>query len=163
MDVEIVDDHGKMVSKGKASGDSDHHKADLQVNAPRLWTAETPHLYTAIFTLRDSNGKVLHVERERFGFRSIEYRESDGVYINGSKVIFKGVNRHSFRPESGRTLSKAKNIEDARLIKSMNMNAVRLSHYPADPEFLEACDSLGLYVVNELSGWHWAHETAPMA
>ena len=159
VDVEIVDDHGKMVSKGKASGDSDHHKADLQVNAPRLWTAETPHLYTAIFTLRDSNGKVLHVERERFGFRSIEYRESDGVYINGSKVIFKGVNRHSFRPESGRTLSKAKNIEDARLIKSMNMNAVRLSHYPADPEFLEACDSLGLYVVNELSGWHWAHET----
>ena len=159
MDVEIVDDHGKVVSKGKAAGTSDHHKADFQVNAPHLWTAETPHLYTAIFTLRDSNGKVLHVERERFGFRTIEYRESDGVYINGSKVIFKGVNRHSFRPESGRTLSKAKNIEDVRLIKSMNMNAVRLSHYPADPEFLDACDSLGLYVENELSGWHWAHET----
>ena len=59
--------------------------------------------------------------------------------------MIKGVNRHSFRPESGRTLSKAKNIEDVLLIKSMNMNAVRLSHYPADPEFFEACDSLGLY------------------
>ena len=159
VDVEIADDHGKVVGKGKAQGSSDHHKADVQVNAPRLWTAETPCLYTAILTLRDSEGKVLHVERERFGFRTIEYRESDGVYINGSKVIFKGVNRHSFRPESGRTLSKAKNIEDVRLIKSMNMNAVRLSHYPADPDFLEACDSLGLYVINELSGWHWAHET----
>ena len=159
VDVEITDDHGKVVGKGMAAGTSDHHKADFQVNAPRLWTAETPHLYTAIFTLRDSNGEVLHVERERFGFRTIEYRESDGVYINGGKVIFKGVNRHSFRPESGRTLSKEKNIEDVRLIKSMNMNAVRLSHYPADPEFLEACDSLGLYVINELSGWHWVHET----
>ena len=62
----------------------------------------------------------------------------------------RGVNRHSFRPESGRTLSKTKNIEDVLLIKSMNMNSVRLSHYPADPEFLEACDSLGLYVMDEL-------------
>jgi len=78
----------------------------------------------AVFTLKDSKGKTLHVERERFGFRTIEYRAEDGVYINGNKVIFKGVNRHSFRPETGRTLSKAKNIEDVRLIKSMNMNAV---------------------------------------
>ena len=71
----------------------------------------------------------------------------------------KGANRHSFRPETGRTLSKQKNIEDVLLIKSMNMNAVRLSHYPADPEFLDACDSLGLYVECEQPGWHWAHET----
>ena len=105
------------------------------------------------------------MERQKFGFRTIEYRHTyagdneDGVFINGQKVIFKGVNRHSFRPESGRTLSKAKNIEDVLLIKSMNMNAVRLSHYPADPEFLDACDSLGLYVECEQPGWHWAHET----
>ena len=85
--------------------------------------------------------------------------DEDGVFINGQKVIMKGVNRHSFRPETGRTLSKQKNIEDVQLIKSMNMNAVRLSHYPADPEFLDACDSLGLYVECELPGWHWAHET----
>ena len=58
--------------------------------------------------------------------------------------MVRGVNRHSFRPESGRTLSKAKNIEDVLLMKDKNMNSVRLSHYPADPEFLEACDSLGL-------------------
>ena len=109
--------------------------------------------------LDEKAGKTLHRERQKFGFRTIEYRASDGVYINGQKVIFKGVNRHSFRPETGRTLSKAKNIEDVKLIKSMNMNAVRLSHYPADPEFLEACDSLGLYVECELSGWHWAHPT----
>ena len=159
VDVEILDSKGKVAGKGNASGAADHFTTDFSVKNPLLWTAETPNLYTAVFTLKDSNGKTLHVERERFGFRTIEYRESDGVYINGQKVIFKGVNRHSFRPESGRTLSKAKNIEDVKLIKSMNMNAVRLSHYPADPEFLDACDSLGLYVENELSGWHWAHGT----
>ena len=159
VDVEILDTSNKVVGKTTAKGTSDHLSIDFMVRNPRLWTAETPHLYTAVFTLRDHEGKALHVERQKFGFRTIEYRASDGVYINGQRVIFKGVNRHSFRPESGRTLSKAKNIEDVHLIKSMNMNAVRLSHYPADPEFLDACDSLGLYVENELSGWHWAHET----
>ena len=157
--VEILDTRGKVVGRGKSTSHSDLHQVDFVTDHPQLWTAETPTLYTARFTLSDDKGQVLHVEEEKFGFRTIEYRASDGVYINGRRVIFKGVNRHSFRPESGRTLSKAKNIEDVKLIKSMNMNAVRLSHYPADPEFLDACDSLGLYVENELSGWHWAHET----
>lgn len=158
--VAVVDASGKTVGKsGEYRLASDRARVDFRVDHPRLWTAETPSLYTAVFTLTGADGKVLHRERQRFGFRTIDCRAGDGVYINGRKVIFKGVNRHSFRPESGRTLSKAKNIEDVKLIKSMNMNAVRLSHYPADPEFLEACDSLGLYVENELSGWHWAHET----
>ena len=160
---------------------SDHAHLDFTVKNPKPWNAEQPNLYTAVFTLRDAGGNALHVERQRFGFRTIEYGASPnlskggenrgavslplegsgepGVFINGQKVIFKGVNRHSFRPETGRTLSKAKNIEDVKLIKSMNMNAVRLSHYPADPEFLDACDSLGLYVECELPGWHHAHET----
>ena len=174
--VDVIDTNGKKVATSPAFHvASDAAKVDFIVGSPRPWTAETPHLYTAVFTLKDANGKTLHIERQRFGFRTIEYRHSfkgvglpyphvegcddDGVFINGRKVIFKGVNRHSFRPESGRTLSKAKNIEDVKLIKSMNMNAVRLSHYPADPEFLDACDSLGLYVECEQPGWHWAHET----
>ena len=138
---------------------SDVAHVDFTVKNPLLWTAETPNRYEAVFELLDKNGKVLHREHQKFGFRTIEYRKSDGIYVNGTKIIVKGVNRHSFRPESGRTLSPAKCIEDVELIKSMNMNAVRLSHYPADPEFLDACDSLGLYVDCELSGWHWAHET----
>ena len=164
--VDLVDDKGKKIATSPTyiiAGDK--AKAQFRTDNPKLWNAEQPNLYTAIFTLKDANGKVLHVERQKFGFRTIEYRHTyagdkeDGVFINGQKVIFKGVNRHSFRPESGRTLSKAKNIEDVLLIKSMNMNAVRLSHYPADPEFLDACDSLGLYVECEQPGWHWAHET----
>ena len=125
----------------------------------RLWTAETPNLYKAQFSLLDKAGKVLHSETENFGFRTIEVRESDGLYINGVRINVRGVNRHSFRPESGRTLSKEKNIEDVLLMKGMNMNSVRLSHYPADPEFLEACDSLGLYVMDELGGWHGKYDT----
>lgn len=165
--VEIIDKAGRSVAKSRSFAiSSDQTKVDFTVDKPQAWNAEHPILYTAQFTLKDAQGKTLHVERQKFGFRTIEYRHSyegngndDGVFINGQKVIFKGVNRHSFRPETGRTLSKAKNIEDVRLIKSMNMNAVRLSHYPADPEFLDACDSLGLYVECELPGWHWAHET----
>lgn len=134
-------------------------KIALQVNNPATWSAETPNLYKAEFILADAKGKVLHKEYEKFGFRTIEVRESDGLYINGKKVNIRGVNRHSFRPESGRTLSRQKNLEDVELIKSMNMNAVRLSHYPADPEFYEICDSLGLYVMDELTGWHGKHET----
>ena len=176
IEVEILDDKGKKVASGPSTTvDSDRTKVDFSVSQPRLWTAETPNLYTAVFTLKNKDGQVLHRERQKFGFRTIEYRHTftgedlkyphvqgakeDGLFINGKKVIIKGANRHSFRPETGRTLSKAKNIEDVLLIKSMNMNAVRLSHYPADPEFLDACDSLGLYVENELPGWHWAHET----
>jgi len=164
--VEVVDGKGRRVATShRCAVASDQATVDFSVDSPQPWTAETPSLYTAVFTLSDAKGQTLHTERQRFGFRTIEYRhsyngdEGDGVYINGRKVIFKGVNRHSFRPETGRTLSKAKNLEDVRLIKSMNMNAVRLSHYPADPDFLDACDSLGLYVECELPGWHQPHET----
>ena len=178
--IDIVDAKGKTVGKSAPlSITSDGARVDFNVKGIKPWNAEEPYLYTAIFKLKNTAGKVLHTERQKFGFRTIEYRHSyleseasrketgnhiygckeDGLFINGQKVIIKGANRHSFRPETGRTLSKAKNIEDVLLIKSMNMNAVRLSHYPADPEFLDACDSLGLYVECEQPGWHWAHET----
>ena len=159
--AQIQDNKGKKLTEAtvpvKAGGD--WTSIQLNVPNPALWTAETPNLYKAQFSLLDKNGKVLHNETETFGFRTIEVRESDGLYVNGVRINVRGVNRHSFRPESGRTLSKAKNIEDVLLIKSMNMNSVRLSHYPADPEFLEACDSLGLYVMDELGGWHGKYDT----
>jgi beta-galactosidase/beta-glucuronidase len=122
------------------------------------WTAETPNLYNIRFSLKNGS-TVKHIVTERFAFRTIEVRPGDGLYINGSKVLIKGVNRHSFRPETGRTLSKQANYDDVRLIKSMNMNAVRLSHYPSDPEFLDACDELGLYVMTELASWHQHYDT----
>ncbi len=157
----ILDDKGRKLAESTVpvKVGADWTSLQLKVSNPALWTAETPNLYKAQFSLLDETGKVLHDETESFGFRTIEVRESDGLYVNGVRINVRGVNRHSFRPESGRTLSKAKNIEDVLLMKSMNMNSVRLSHYPADPEFLEACDSLGLYVMDELGGWHGKYDT----
>ncbi len=131
---------------------------ELQANAPKAWTSETPNLYVARFTLWDGK-KPLHVYRQRFGFRTIEFRQRDGFYVNDVKVKFKGVCRHTFWPESGRTSSKDLAIEDVNLIKDMNMNAVRMSHYPPDTYFLDVCDSLGLYVIDELAGWQSAYDS----
>lgn len=108
--AQILDNKGKKLTETtvpvKAGGD--WTSLQLKVSDPALWTAETPNLYKAQFSLLDKDGKVLHNETETFGFRTIEVRESDGLYVNGVRIMVRGVNRHSFRPESGRTLSKAK-------------------------------------------------------
>ena len=124
----------------------------------KLWTAETPNLYEVQFTLQQ-DGLAQHVVTTRFGFRTFELRTNDGLYLNGQKIVMKGVCRHSFWADSGRTLSRQLCFDDAKLIKDMNMNAVRMSHYPPDRDFLEACDELGLYVLDELSGWQSAYDT----
>ena len=129
------------------------------LTAPRLWTGETPHLYTLQVT-RVRGTEVVHRVTQRFGFRTFEVRDGEGLFLNGRRILLKGVNRHSFRPETGRALTRADCYADVRLIRSMNMNAVRMSHYPPDEAFLEACDELGLYVLDELSGWQRAHGTA---
>ena len=132
----------------------------LQVAAPATWSAETPHLYLAEFNLRaGAGGAVTHTLTQRFGFRTFELRAGDGLYVNGSKITLKGICRHSFRPETGRTLSLALNREDVRLLKEANMNAVRMSHYPPDAEFLDLCDEAGLYVLDELAGWQGCYDT----
>ena len=123
-----------------------------QVEGHELWTAEAPNLYTARVSLL-KDGAVVHSMSKRFGFRTFEVRPGDGLYLNGQKIRLKGVCRHSFWPDSGRCLSRQISYDDVRLIKSMNMNAVRMSHYPPDQHFLEACDELGLYVLDELAGW----------
>ncbi|MGL1956608.1 MAG: DUF4981 domain-containing protein [Colwellia sp.] len=129
-------------------------KAELitQVKNPRLWTAETPNLYQVRLQLK-AGDKTLHTLDKTIGFRTFELRAHDGLYLNGEKIILKGVNRHSFRPETGRTTSKQISIDDIKLIKSMNMNAVRMSHYPPDVHFLQAADRMGIYVINELTTW----------
>ena len=127
--------------------------AKTQIAAPRLWTAETPNLYCAEFRLKQ-DGQVIHQIRQRFGFRTMEVRAADGLYVNGQKLILRGINRHSFWPDSGRTLSEAVQRLDVNLIKDANINAVRMSHYPPDQQFLDLCDELGLYVLDELAGWH---------
>ncbi len=121
------------------------------------WDCEHPRLYTLRLELLNAEKQVLHTREERIGFRTIEFRPKDGIYMNGVKLLVKGTNRHCFHPESGRTTHRGLSLEDALLIKEMNMNAVR-SHYPPDTHFLEICDSLGLLYLNELAGWHDAYD-----
>ena len=123
-----------------------------RVRGHETWTAETPNLYTVRVNLR-RGGQDVHTITERFGFRTFEVRAGDGLYLNGQRIVLKGVCRHSFWPDSGRCLSREISYADVRLMKEMNMNAVRMSHYPPDKHFLEACDELGLYVLDELAGW----------
>ena len=129
-----------------------------RVDGPKLWSAEKPALYSLRVTLRRGE-ETLHVTSTRFGFRTFEVREGVGLFLNGQRILLKGVDRHSFRPETGRALTREDCYDDVRLIREMNMNAVRMSHYPPDEAFLEACDELGLYVLDELSGWQHAHGT----
>jgi hypothetical protein len=130
-----------------------HHFTNIN-----LWNPEQPNLYNVIVSIKDG-AKTIHTIKQRFGFRTAELREQDGFYVNGKKVIFKGVCRHSEWPETGRTLSRAVHLMDIAAIKGMNMNAVRMSHYPPDKEFLDLCDSLGLFVLDELTGWQKAYDT----
>jgi hypothetical protein len=116
------------------------------------WNAETPHRYRLAVVLQTKGG-VRHALRENFGFRTVEVRAGQGIYVNGAKVMLKGVNRHCFWPDSGRALSPRLSLADVVLLKAMNANAVRNAHYPADRHFLDYADALGLYVLDELAGW----------
>jgi hypothetical protein len=163
---QILDTNNQPVGTPFSAKTSDHAQGSTlesiqlstHFDGVKLWTAETPNLYRVQFTLFQ-NGLPQHTITNQFGFRTIELRTNDGFYLNGTKIVMKGVNRHSFWADSGRTLSRALCYEDARIIKDMNMNAVRMSHYPPDHEFLEACDELGIYVLDELTGWQSAYDT----
>ncbi len=128
-------------------------RISFKADSVKAWTPESPTLYFVWYSLFDSQRQLLHKHCEKIGFRTVEVRAGDGIYVNGARIKFKGVNRHSFWPTTGRTLNKRQSIEDVKMMKDMNMNAVRMSHYPPDKHFLDACDSLGLFVLNELAGW----------
>jgi hypothetical protein len=120
--------------------------------APQPWSPEFPNLYHLTVELREGPA-VLHSRTETIGFRTVTFTNNVGFFLNGRKVMLRGVNRHEFWPDSGRTTSRALSIADIETIKSMNMNAVRMSHYPPAKHFLEECDRLGLLVLDELAGW----------
>ena len=108
----ISDMSGKKVAENTTDVRTGGNEANVSfsVKSPKLWTAETPNRYKVSFALIDKNGKTLHIEQDKFGFRTIETRAGDGLYINGKKVNIRGVNRHSFWPETGRTLTPQRNI-----------------------------------------------------
>jgi beta-galactosidase len=118
------------------------------VPAPRLWSAEHPYLYTAVLRLRDPSGKVTETLSHRVGFREFALR--DGLMrINGKPVSLRGTNRHEMHPDRGTALTREDLVRDITLIKRMNINSVRTSHYPNNPLWYELADEYGLYLVDE--------------
>lgn len=112
------------------------------------WTAETPALYRLALTLLDADGRTLEAASVRLGFRRVEIREAQ-LLLNGRPLTLRGVNRHEHHPERAHVVDEATMIEDLRLMKSLNLNAVRTAHYPNLPRFYELTDEHGLYVVDE--------------
>lgn len=115
---------------------------------PTLWWAERPALYEAIVTLKDAEGNVLEVVRQRPGMRRVEIQEGQ-LRINGKAVLFKGINKHEHDPDTGHVVSREKIRAELIQMKQANFNAVRTAHYPHSPDLYELADELGLYVVDE--------------
>lgn len=126
---------------------------EAKIKKPAKWSAESPSLYTVLFTLRDKDGKTIEVNGCPFGFREIE-ASGKGLFVNGKYTMIKGVNRHEVDVEHGKTLSMEGMIEEVKLMKQFNINAVRTSHHPNDPRFYDICDKYGIYVMNEVLESH---------
>lgn len=152
--MELVDDKGVVMAKEESGLRTvlGSYRACLTFNkdvgAVRSWSAEIPNLYMLYLTLKDKNGQVLGVVPQRVGFRSVEIKGSDFL-VNGKRVFLKGVNRHEHHPRRGHVLTREDMRKDMEMMKKLNVNAVRHSHYPPDPYWLELCDEFGLYVVDE--------------
>ena len=123
------------------------------IKNPAMWSAESPTLYTVLFTLRDKDGTIIEFNGCPFGFREIK-ANGKGLFVNGKYTMIKGVNRHEVDAQHGKTLSMEGMIEEVKLMKKFNINAVRTSHHPNDPRFYDICDRYGIYVMNEVLESH---------
>ena len=155
VELDLVDPKGKSVYKDETKGVKTvlgNFKSTVSFNAQvenvAAWTAETPNLYTLFITLKDKKGAVLEIIPQRIGFRTVEL-VNNNFLVNGKRVFFKGVNRHEHNATQGHTLTRADMRKDMEMMKKLNVNSVRHSHYPPDPYWMELCDEYGLYVVDE--------------
>lgn len=121
---------------------------ESNVQKPKLWSAETPHLYTLILSLKDENGKETQAVSTKIGFRKVEIKDKR-VFVNGKQVFFKGVNRHDTHPEFGKTIPVESMLKDVLMMKQHNINTLRTSHYPNSPKMYAILDYYGLYTMDE--------------
>ena len=155
--VSVTDAEGKEIAniseeaEIQAGEEAEITLISANLSSLRLWSVDDPYLYTAKTTL-SSDGTIIDETSTRFGFREYSF-EDDGLYLNGEKIEIVGVNRHEQWPWIGRAVPDKLQRADADLIKDTGFNAVRCSHYPQDPSFLERCDEIGLIVFEEAPGW----------
>ena len=146
VDLQLLDATGQPVAA--ASGLSGRAVSQqFDVSAPRKWSAEDPYLYQLVVRLLQGK-QVLQTLHFNVGFRKVEIKGSD-LLVNGKRVLIKGVNRHELDPDGGYVVSHERMEQDARLMKQLNINAVRTCHYPDDPYWYDLCDRYGFYMVAE--------------
>ena len=154
LDVQLFDPAGQEVFKTQLSADyiapHSSSKASMmrEMTGVAPWSAESPKLYTLVLALKTPEGAILEAVTWRIGFRTIETKGGQFL-INGMPVLIRGVNRHEWDADRGHVMTREGMIEDIRLMKQNNINAVRASHYPNVPEWYALCDEYGLYVVDE--------------
>ncbi|MDR0559619.1 MAG: DUF4981 domain-containing protein [Prevotellaceae bacterium] len=148
----LLDENREKVFEKTVAGNFDTQSSSAGFNNETIhniksWSAETPNLYDLFLTL-EINGKVQETIPYKVGFRTVEIKDAQ-VLVNGKPVYFKGVNRHEHDPNTAHVISKEAMFEEIKLMKQLNINAVRTSHYPNDPYFYELCDKYGIYVCDE--------------
>lgn len=132
---------------GKKIAEASGVQGTIKVPAVKAWTAETPYLYKAFITLKNKQG-VSEVIPQKIGFRNVEIKNAQ-LLINGKPVLIKGANRHEMDPDGGYVVSVERMIQDIKIMKQLNINAVRTCHYPDDPRWYDLCDEYGIYVTAE--------------
>ncbi|MBE6260909.1 MAG: DUF4981 domain-containing protein [Prevotella sp.] len=137
VDVRLEDAEGNVVGTG----------AQQTIASVKAWTAETPYLYNVFVTLKKGD-KVLDVVKQKVGFRHVEIKGGQ-LLVNGKPILIKGADRHELDPDGGYVVSIERMKQDIRIMKQLNINAVRTSHYPDDPRWYDLCDEAGLYLVAE--------------
>lgn len=134
--------------KRLVASSEDNDSIQLKVKNPKLWSAEKPYLYDLVFEVYDRNHHLVEYIKEKVGIR--EFKLIDHImHLNGKRIVFNGVNRHEIDAKNGRALTVEQMIEDIKIMKRHNINAVRTCHYPNNPRFYQLCDEYGLYVIDE--------------
>ena len=153
VEITLLDKAGKKVySQSQQTSLPGENMVELvfsgKVSSPLKWTAETPNLYTLLITLKDEKGAIVESTSHKIGFRKIEIKDGQ-LLVNGKKVYIKGVNVHEFNAHTGQVVTRKEMMRNLQLMKELNINAVRTSHYPQQPLWYKLCDEYGIYLVNE--------------
>ena len=139
--ITLCDKDGKQIAQATGA------QGVIKVPKVNAWTAETPYLYKAYITLKNKQGAV-EVIPQKVGFRNVEIKNAQ-LLVNGQPVLVKGADRHEMDPDGGYVVSLERMIQDIKIMKQLNINAVRTSHYPCDPRWYDLCDEYGIYITAE--------------
>ena len=153
VEAKLVDATGKEVFRkaikiNLGANSSESSTFTQNVTTPKLWSNETPNLYTLLLTLKDENGKFIETVATQIGFRKVELK-SGQLLVNGIRIMVHGVNIHEHNPKTGHYQDKETMMKDIKLMKQLNINAVRCSHYPNNLLWVKLCNKYGLFLVDE--------------